>query len=51
MASQIEDYKNKISKNESDIEKNKSILTDKEKEIASQQKVVEEIAARAKAVD
>ena len=51
LANQIEDYKSKISKNESDIEKNKSLQSDKEKEIEKQQKVVEEIAARAKAVD
>ncbi len=51
LASQIEDYKSKISKNESDIEKNKSLQTDKEKEIEAQQKIVDEIAARAKTVD
>ena len=51
LANQIEDYKNKISKNESDIEKNKSLKSDKEKEIEAQKKLVEEIAARAKAVD
>jgi hypothetical protein len=51
LESQIEDYKNKISKNESDIEKNKSTQSDKEKAIEAQQKVVDEIAARAKAVD
>jgi hypothetical protein len=47
----IEDYKNKITKAESDIEKNKSLAVDKDKEIENQQKVVEEIAARSKAVD
>lgn len=51
LASQIEDYKNKISKAESDIEKNKSLAADKDKELENQQKVVDEIIARAKAVD
>lgn len=48
---QIEDYKSKISDAEKDIEKNKSDQASKEKEIESQKKIVEEIAAREKAVD
>jgi len=51
LASQIEDYKSKITKAESDIEKNKSLVIDKDKEIESQQKVVEEIVAKSKVVD
>jgi len=51
LAKDIEDYKNKITKAEGDIEKNKTLQSDKEKEIETQKKVVEEIAARQKAVD
>jgi hypothetical protein len=51
LAGQIEDYKNKITKAEGDIEKNKSLATDKDKEIENQKKIVEDIAARQKAVD
>lgn len=48
---QIEDYKSKISDAENNIVKNKSAQADKEKEIENQQKIVDEIAAREKAVD
>jgi hypothetical protein len=51
LANQIEDYKDKIKKAEDDIEKNKGLATDKTKEIESQQKIVDEIIARAKAVN
>lgn len=48
---QIDDYKSKISDAEKEIEKNKSDQSDKDKEIENQKKIVEEIAAREKAVD
>ncbi len=48
---QIEDYKSKISDAEKSIEKNKTDQADKEKEVENQQKIVDEIAARGKAVD
>ena len=51
LAKDIEDYKNKITKAEGDIEKNKSLATDKDKEIENQQKIVDDIIARSKAVD
>jgi hypothetical protein len=48
---QIEDFKAKISDAEKSIEKNKTDQADKEKEIENQQKIVDEIAAREKAVE
>lgn len=51
LAKDIEDFKNKITKAEGDIEKNKSLATDKDKEIENQQKIVDDIVARSKAVD
>lgn len=51
LAKDIEDYKNKITKAEGDIEKNKTLATDKDKEIENQQKIVDDIIARSKAVD
>lgn len=48
---QIVEYQNKIKKNQDAIEKNKNDQAEKQKEIAQQQQVVDDIAKKAKAVE